>query len=112
MFIRKKIARGRTYYQIVEGRREDGAVYQYVLCSLGRSDDPGAVLQSKTRSLAQHKRELAEWDRVHPAGGDPVPRSALKRRDQLRRRIEGLTQDVKVIRKYLKRPLVGTTTTK
>ena len=39
MFFRKKISGGRAYLQIVENRREDGAVRQQVIATLGRLED-------------------------------------------------------------------------
>src|ERR1700677_2263959 len=39
MFFRKKTSGGRAYLQIVENRREDGAVRQQVIATLGRLDD-------------------------------------------------------------------------
>jgi hypothetical protein len=39
MFFHKKTSGGRVYLQIVENRREDGAVRQQVIASLGRLDD-------------------------------------------------------------------------
>ena len=39
MFFRKKTSGGRAYLQIVENRREDGAVRQQVIATLGRLED-------------------------------------------------------------------------
>ena len=39
MFFRKKTSGGRAYLQIVENRREDGAVRQRVIATLGRLED-------------------------------------------------------------------------
>jgi hypothetical protein len=39
MFFRKKTSCGRAYLQIVENRREDGAVRQQVIGTLGRLED-------------------------------------------------------------------------
>src|SRR3954447_4109631 len=46
MFFRLKPSGPRTYLQIVENRREDGAHRQHVIATLGRADDlaaPGAL---------------------------------------------------------------------
>jgi hypothetical protein len=58
MYVRTKIAKGHTYYQIVEGRREEGRVRQHVLCSLGTDSDPRAVLQSKKRAVRTSVQSL------------------------------------------------------
>jgi hypothetical protein len=44
VYIRSKVARGKTYYQIVEGVRSGRQVRQRIVIALGPSPDPGAAL--------------------------------------------------------------------
>lgn len=110
MYIRKKVAKGHTYWQIVEGRREGGKVRQHVLCSLGTERDPGAVLKWKKHQLAQRRRDLKQWapilSRIYR---DDADRSA-KNVARLQTRIDALARDVAAIGRFLEEgKMVGTT---
>jgi hypothetical protein len=100
MYVRKKVAKGHTYYQIVLAWRSGKAVRQQVLCSLGRDDDPAAVLKHRSHLLAQHERDRAELDRLHPAA-EPVPGPVAKRRARLRASIGKLRHDVAILQVFL-----------
>jgi hypothetical protein len=110
MYVRTKVSKGSTYYQIVEGRREDGKVRQHVLCSMGQSSDPAAVLKLRRRRLAQYRRQLARWDEFLPAGHEGESAADRRRRAQLVRGIEKLTRDVAALTRFLEQnTTVGTT---
>jgi hypothetical protein len=109
MYIRTKVAKGKSYYQIVEGRREGGKVRQRVLCSLGPDNDPAGVLERRRLQLAQHRRELAHLDRIHPPGDASEPALVARRRAQLRRWIGGLPRDIAAITRFIEQGNVGTT---
>jgi hypothetical protein len=111
MFIRKTVAKGQTYYQIVEGRREGEKVRQRVLCSLGQENDPKAILKHRTRLLAQHRRELAKLEHIYPAA-EPIPALIAKRQAQLRASIAKLSRDIDALNRFLESKMVGTTNAK
>jgi hypothetical protein len=50
--VRSKVAKGRTYYQIVRGKRERTRVRQRVVLALGRTPDPAVALEEMRRKLA------------------------------------------------------------
>ena len=60
MYVRSKIVKGRTYYQIVEGVRFGSAVRQKVVMSLGTIADPAVALEDMKWRLAATR---AEFDR-------------------------------------------------
>ncbi|MFZ0204613.1 MAG: hypothetical protein WAL59_00525 [Roseiarcus sp.] len=92
MFFRKKTSGGRAYLQIVENRREDGAVRQQVIATLGRLEDlrQSGQLERLLRSGARFADkaivvgavaddEPGATDRGHPGiralvAGDGLPR--------------------------------------
>lgn len=53
MYIRSKVANGRTYYQIVDGIRRGSVVCQRVLVPLGTTPDPAVALEDMRRELAE-----------------------------------------------------------
>jgi hypothetical protein len=52
VFLRSKVARGKTYYQIVRSERVGHAVSQRVMVALGRTPDPKVALEEMRRELA------------------------------------------------------------
>jgi hypothetical protein len=51
VYVRSKVARGATYYQIVQATREGGRVRQRVVVALGKTSDPAAALEEMRREL-------------------------------------------------------------
>lgn len=74
-YVRKKKTKGREYYQLVEGRRENGKVRQKVLVHLGDCPTvekalwwwPGRI--AKMRLQAHESREHVEFAKEHAWGG-------------------------------------------
>src|SRR5262249_41247975 len=101
---RKVIAKGRTYYQLVRGKRVDGKVRQEVLVSLGSDSDPRTALGRMKRRLTQQKRELGRWDAAYPTGCKHVPPSVDRNRDRLRRAIFKLTLNIEMLDSLIRHP--------
>ena len=76
MFFRKKTSGGRTCLQIVENRREDGAVRQRVIATLGRLEDlrQSGQLERLLRSGARFA------DKAIVVGASPTARRPRARR--------------------------------
>ena len=69
-YVRKKRVGEHTYYQLVEGYRKNGKVYQRVLCHLGRQETPEAALNlwqkraEQARQMVRDYRHAAEYVRL------------------------------------------------
>ncbi len=59
MFIRRKIMRGETYYQVVETYRDGARVRHRNIVSLGQCPTPQEVLKSALRRIKHYEWELA-----------------------------------------------------
>src|SRR5262249_47572950 len=57
MYVRSKVVKGETYFQIVEGVRHGQRVRQRLVLALGREPDPLAVLQQWKRGLSWLKSQ-------------------------------------------------------
>jgi hypothetical protein len=57
MYIRSKVSKGHTYYQIVDGVRVGAKVVQRVLIPLGTTSDPKAALKNMRQELVELRRE-------------------------------------------------------
>jgi hypothetical protein len=79
MFIRRKVVKGQTYYQAVEGYRdEQGRVRHRNLAALGRSPTPDAAVAVARKDLRRLQARLAKLE--------PGARSFK----QIGRRVDGL----------------------
>jgi hypothetical protein len=68
MFVRSKVVKGRTYYQMVEGYRDElGRVRHRNIVSLGDCDTVEKALGAEKRWLARSRRELARIFMPDPA---------------------------------------------
>ncbi len=67
MYVRSKVVKGHTYYQVVEGRRVGDLVRQHVVVALGTIEDPVKALAAMKRELARLKRARGKW------GADCMP---------------------------------------
>jgi hypothetical protein len=61
MFIRTKVAKGFTYYQVVRSERDGGKVYQVLVASLGRCPTVEEALKAETKRLSRLRRARAAW---------------------------------------------------
>jgi hypothetical protein len=57
VYIRTKVAKGQTYYQLVEGRREGGKVRQRIVAALGRNPTIEGSLADLKWQLTRLRRE-------------------------------------------------------
>jgi hypothetical protein len=91
MFIRRKVAKGETYYQAVEGYRdEQGRVRHRTVASLGRSATPDEAVVVARKNLRRLQTRLAKFE--------PSARYSKqfgRRVDGLRSRMARLTQQLK-----------------
>jgi hypothetical protein len=71
VFIRSKVVKGHTYYQIVEGVRTGPKVRQRIVLALGTSPDPRATLE-KMEETSETAPEAA--GAAPPAQGTRRPR--------------------------------------
>src|SRR3954453_20659103 len=69
VFVRKREAKGRTYYAVVESYRDAGRVRHRQIVALGASSDVPAVIKATEADVRKLRRRLA---RLAPMG-DAVP---------------------------------------
>ena len=105
MFIRSKIAKGYTYYQIVEGVRDGERVRQRIVMSLGTTPDPAAALKNMRRELARLRRERNFW----PIGYRPESQTRARRLERLDVRIAEMEARVETLARIIKSKSIGTT---
>ncbi len=72
MYVRKRMAKGHEYYQVVEGYRDraTGKVRQSVLVSLGKESDPKKSLSWKRSCLSQFRETAASYRRLMERQGE------------------------------------------
>jgi hypothetical protein len=73
MFIRTKVAKGFTYYQVVRSERDGGKVHQVLVASLGRCPTVEEALKAETKRLAHLRRDRAAWPAARDAPVDIYP---------------------------------------
>jgi hypothetical protein len=66
---RKKTSGGRAYLQIVENRREDGAVRQQVVATLGRLEDNRAGFFQAANCLPKAEVDLPSYGKLSMRSG-------------------------------------------
>ena len=64
MFIRRKIVKGETYYQVVETYRDGAQVRHRNIVSLGQCPTPQEALKSALREIKYYEWELAALSSV------------------------------------------------
>ena len=85
MYIRRKTVRGKDYYQMVEGYRDDaGKVRHRTIISLGRSATLVDANEALKRNITRTRRELSRLKRQYAAtynfpAEDPIYRKAGNR---------------------------------
>jgi hypothetical protein len=103
MYVRSKIVKGRTYFQIVEGHRDGERVRQRVVLYLGQIADPRKALEQWRGRL----RSLQRWrDRVAPPDELGLVSPHIQRADA---EISKLKDKIKELGALIKYKLIGTT---
>jgi hypothetical protein len=105
VFIRSKIAKGHTYYQIVEGVRTGDRVRQRIVLALGPTPEPRVALKQWRRELDRLQRERSPW----PVGYRPESRTLARRLERLDARIARMQANVFKLDALIRSKLIGTT---
>jgi hypothetical protein len=112
VFIRSKVVKGHTYYQIVQGVRTGPRVRQRIVLALGQDPDPAVALRTMKRTLKRLQKRR-EWLRRYnqlPGGGLTITEAReLKRLDA---RIGGLESRIETLAGLIETGKVGTTKSK
>jgi hypothetical protein len=103
MYVRSMVVKGKTYYQIVEGRRDGDRVRQRVILALGRIPDPRLALKEWRRDLRSLERQQGSllMRRILSSGRMPTAAEAPEiarlsvRRKGLQAKIETLAGLIK-----------------
>jgi hypothetical protein len=98
MYIRKKLVREHTYYQVVEGVRDGAHVYQRVVVALGTTPKPTVALADMKAALAELRRKRREWPRGHVSESRTINAQINRldaRIEELKARIETLSKIIK-----------------
>jgi hypothetical protein len=101
VYIRSKVAKGRTYYQLVEGRREGGKVRQRIVAALGRHPTIEDALADLKRQLTRLRRQRNRLDMPNPSKAHGA---WLARQDA---NIAKLAQRVALLTEVLKQGIVA-----
>jgi hypothetical protein len=115
LFIRSKVVKGNTYYQIVEGVRTGTKVRQRIVLALGTSPDP----RGATRTWKRYLNRLRKWQKVYQhsvdgwirSGCEP-PASEVRRLERANARIGKLEARIETLASLIKSGKIGTTGTK
>jgi hypothetical protein len=115
VFIRSKVVKGNTYYQIVEGVRTGPKVRQRIVLALGTSPDPRVAIRGWRRRL----NRLRKWQVVFQnsanacvRGGCEPPAAEVRKLKDLDARIGDLESRIATLRGLIKSGKIGTTGTK
>jgi hypothetical protein len=106
MFVRSKLVKGQTYYQLIQGYRVAGKVRHRTIASLGRNPTVEGALVSDKQLLARLRREHA---RLESSG--PLPPDLRRKLDRLARRVEGLAAKVALLKSVVDGKYVDATPT-
>src|SRR5262245_7637640 len=104
MYVRSKVVKGRTYYQIVEGVRDGSRVRQRVVLALGTTQDPRRALEQWKRGLQRLRRERALW-----APWPGMSKTTARRIERLDARIGDLESQIAKLTGLIKAKMIGTT---
>ena len=105
MYVRKKTAKGNTYYQIVQGVRDGERVRQRIVMALGSTPDPRVGLKNMKRELAGLRRERKRLRPTVIEGSKMLTRRA----ERLDIRIGDLQDKINTLTGIIKNKLIGTT---
>jgi hypothetical protein len=104
MYVRSKVVKGKTYYQIVEGVREGPRVRQRVVLALGTTQDPRRALEQWKRGLQRLRRERAQW-----APWPGMSKTTARRLERLDAKIADLESHIAKLTSLIKSKMIGTT---
>jgi hypothetical protein len=108
VFIRSKVVKGATYFQVIEGYRdEQGRVRHRTVGSLGQCPTPRDAIEANKKCLARLGRRLARWEPIAEHS-----QMATREAERLRTAIERLTQQNEKLTAMGKALSVDTTTRK
>jgi hypothetical protein len=109
MFVRSRVAKGRTYYAVVESYRDGAKVRHRQIIALGTSSDVPIAIQATRREIRRLRRRLDELAASYPGG---LPDRAVRTRNELARKLAlqeaKLRSLVDVRPKLRSRPAAGT----
>jgi hypothetical protein len=112
MYIRSKVVKGRTYYQLVEGKRErtpDGSVVrQRIVMALGTCSTLPEALKARKRLLAQLRKSEASIAELYP-GETPRPKRVVEELRSLGYAIPRLEREIERLAAWIKSGSIGTT---
>ena len=95
MFIRTKVVKGFTYYQVVRAERDGARVRQVIVAALGRNPTVEAALKAEKRSLARLRRDRGRWpEAIDPAA---LPKTSAARLARLDERIEKSSERIDLL---------------
>jgi hypothetical protein len=107
MFVRKKVVKGRDYYQLVESRRVDGQPRQKVLLHLGRYETVEAAQKGwskdirRLRRQARRERERLGQDVPERRELFPFERDMLKKAENAERKAARLANKLERLRRIV-----------
>jgi hypothetical protein len=104
VYIRSKVARGKTYYQIVEGVRSGPEVRQWIVIALGQTPDPAVALGNM-----KHDLSLLRTQRKHQRGVASRSITLARKLERLDVRIRELESKIETLSKILRSRLISTT---
>jgi hypothetical protein len=105
VYIRSKIAKGRTYYQIVEGARDGPKVRQRIVVALGPTPDPAEALKEMRRGLRLLRTRRGRWPRDYK----PESKTLARRLERLDVQIGELESRIETLAGIIRKRLIGTT---
>jgi hypothetical protein len=104
MFVRKKVVKGRDYYQLVESRRVDGQPRQKVLLHLGQYETVEAALKGwskdikRLRRRARRERQRLRHDVSERREPFPFERHMLKKAESAEQQAAKLADKLERLR--------------
>ena len=94
MFIRTKVVKGATYYQVVRAERDGARVRQVIVAALGRNPTVAASLKAERRSLARLRRDRGSRPEAIDAA---LPKTTAARLARLDERIEQSSERIDLL---------------
>jgi len=108
MFVRSRVAKGRTYYAVVESYRDGNKVRHRQVVALGTSPDVPTAIGATWREIRRLRRRLNELTASYPNG---LPARAVRTHDEIIRKLAlqeaRLRSLVEVRAKLRSRPAAG-----
>jgi hypothetical protein len=95
MFVRAKITKGRTYYQLVTAKRDGEKIGQHIVVALGTTPDAAEALKRTKRNLAQTRLYRNQYPQDYEAMSKMLARQLVRWDVQialLAQRVEKLTE--------------------